>query len=836
MSMFQNYLKVALRSLRKHPGSSFINVTGLAIGMACCLAVLFFVREETRYDAYHELGDRIYRVSTRSTTLSTGEGEDGATSSILWGPTLEREQPGIETYARFVEATENNPYEVQRGERRFEETEILFADPSVFDLFSWPLVAGDANTALAEPNQIVLTASTARKYFGDADPLGQTLTVDPKMRGDDGQLTGETLDMEVTGIVADVPHRSHFRFDFLISMPTFARFLGGDLETGAGLDGWFWRGLLAHTYVLLDEEADAAALDAQFPDFLTRHIGDATTSRGYRYDVSLQPLPEIYLDGQRSGQLAPVGDAGQIRLFAIVALFVLLIACINFTNLSTAHAAQRAREVGMRKAVGAQRGQLVGQFLGESVLLSGFALVLGVVLAWVALPVFYAYLGRDLAFAPDALGVMAVSVVGLALVVGLAAGGYPAFFLSKFRPARVLKGTGGAVRGGRLRQGLVVFQFALSTLLIIGTLTAFSQLQHMRTHSLGFDEERLLVLEPEVSLAVGAAYDAFRDELLRHPQIAAVTAASGTPGGALGGDIYNEFGTPAESGQLVYELRVDDDFAGTFGLDLVAGRLLSDAFTTDREGAEDEDGRRVVSAVVNETLVREFGWASPEDALGRQIVRDPNAMDFVATVVGVVRDFHVESLREPIQPFALVGLPSRNNVVVKLRAGALDETIAFVRATAEAFAPEAGFGYAFVDENFRALYEEDVRLGEVFGYVSALAVLIACLGLFGLAALTAEQRTKEIGVRKVLGASVGSIVGLLSRDFAVLVAIACVVAAPVGYVVTQHWLEDFAYRIGFEPGIYLGAAALAFAVAALTVSYHAFRAATADPVRSLRYE
>ena len=833
--MLTNYLKIAFRSLRKHPGSSFINITGLAVGMACCLMVLFFVREEVRYDAYHDRGDRLYRVSTNATLLSTGEADASARTSILWAPALERERPEVEAYARFVRATDDGPFEVWRGDRRFEETDVLFADPAVLELFSWPLLAGDAATALAEPNRIVLTASTARKYFGDEDPVGQTLAVDPKMRGEDGQLTGETFEMEVTGVMADVPHRSHFRFDFLVSMPTLARLLGGDLETGADLNSWYWRGLVAHTYLLLEESAEADALEASFPAFLERHLGDATRSRGYAYDLLLQPLPEIYLDGQLADQLAPVGDEDQLTLFAIVALFVLLIACINFMNLSTAHAALRAKEVGMRKAVGAQRRQLVAQFLGESVLLSGLALALGVALAWVALPIFYVYLGKELVVGPDAVGFMAASVAGLALVVGVAAGSYPALFLSRFRPASVLKGDVRGLGGKRLRKGLVVSQFALSTLLIVGTLTVFYQLQHMRAHALGFDQERLLVLESEVSLALGGEYEAFRNELLHHPQIAGVTAASGTPGGALGGDIYNEQGTPAESGQGIYELRVDAHFDEVFGFDLLTGRLLSEERATDA-GVENEDGRPVVSAVVNESLVRSFGWASPEDALGRQIIRDPNAVDLVATVVGVVRDFHVEALREPIPPFVLLGMPSRNHVVVKLRPGTLEEPLAFVQATAQRFAPEAPFSYSFVDENFRALYEEEARLGEVFGYVSALAILIACMGLFGLAAFTAERRRKEIGVRKVLGASVPALVTRLSTDFLKLVLVAFAVAAPVAYFLMDRWLEGYAYRIEIGMGLLALAGALVLLIALLTVSYHALRTATADPVKSLRSE
>ncbi|MEM1126929.1 MAG: ABC transporter permease [Bacteroidota bacterium] len=830
-----NYITVAFRHLRRKKGYTVINVFGLAVGMACCLAVAFFVRDEVRYDTYHDLGDRIYRLSTDATLLATNEVSPSALSSILWGPALLRDYPDIQAHARFVPATTNGPFELIRGERRFEETNLIFADPAALELFSWPLLAGDPATALVEPNSLVLTASMAAKYFGEADPVGQILTVDPKLRGPDGQLTGQVIEAQVTGVMDDVPHRSHFTFDALVSMATFAPFIGGDVETGAGVDPWHWRGRIAHTYLLLDEQADVAALEGEFPAFLEQYVGDATRSRGYNYTLLLQPLPEIYLGGQRGGQLAPVGDEGQLVLFSFVALFVLLIACVNFINLSTAYASRRAKEVGMRKVIGARPRQLMGQFLSEAVLLSGLAVGLGLALTLGALPALYGFIGREFVLGSDAVAVIGLSVVGITLLVGLLAGSYPAFVLSAFRPIRVLKGVGERVRGQRLRKGLVVGQFALSTLFIVATVTTFYQLQHMRSHALGFDAERLLVLEADLSQSIGEGYDAFRTELLRHPQVADVTAASGTPGRSFGGELYNERGASAESGQAVYELSVEPTFGSVFGLDLVAGRFPSESIATD-VGFVNDDGQWVTSLVINETLVRRFGWASPEEAVGKEIVRDPNAVDLIGVVVGVVRDFHVESLREPIQPFVLLTASSRNHIVVKLAPGAVDEPLAFVQAAAQRFAPAAPFGYTFVDDNFQALYEEETRIGRVFGYVSALAVLIACMGLFGLAAFTTDRRTKEIGVRKVLGASVPGIVGLLSKEFLSLVAVAFVLGALPAYYVVQRGLADFAYRVDLGVEVFLLTALLLLTTAVLAVSVQSVKAALANPIKSLRYE
>ncbi len=836
--MWKNYLKIALRSLRKHKGTSFINVSGLAIGMACCLIVLVFVRDETAYDRYHERQDQLYRLSIKGITISSGQDRLTATSPILWGPALQRDYPEVVDYARFVSlASADNPWKLRYEDQEFDEQHILYADPSALDLFNWPVLRGNTETMLVEPRSIVLTEAMATKYFGTEDPIGKPLTLDPRLRDREGNLTGATFDYTVTGILQDIPRRSHFTFDFLLPSSGLNSIYGGDITTGGDIDSWFWRGRVAHTYLLLQEGADPAALEAKFDAFQDQYVGDATRSRGYYYEPFLQRIDKIYLDGNMGGQLQPVGDVNNVYMFSIIAVFILIIACINFMNLATARSTGRAKEVGMRKVVGAYRKQIVTQFLGESVLISLIAFVLALGLAWLLLPVFYSYLNKDFVLDYAGEATFLLSLLGVGLFVGIFAGSYPAFFLSRFKPVVVLKGLlGRRAKGAVLRKGLVTFQFAITAFLIIATLTVFKQLDFMRSYQLGFDQERVLVIPPTVARSMMPQYEAFREELLASPLIADVTASSGVPGESRRGDIYVAQGGPPDDGFGLGEVFADYNTMDLFGLDLVAGRGFSRDIGTDA-GLRDENGRfREVTGILTEEAVRQFGWASPEEALGKQIVRDPRAVDWTVTIVGVVKDFHVQSLHQPIAPVALILYEEFGYISVKLQPGDLQEAVAFIEEKAQPFMAETSFAYTFLDEAFNAQYQEEERLGEVFSYIAFLAIFIACLGLFGLAAYTAEQRTKEIGIRKVLGASLGNIVVLLSRSFAVLVLVAFVIAVPLAYYATDFWLQDYPYRIEISWVIFLIAGSLSLAIALVTVSYQAIKAALTNPVDSLRYE
>lgn len=833
--MFRHYFKISFRQLLKQRFYALINIFGLAIGLACGIVVLLFVYDESSYDAYHHDTDRLYRLSIQGVEMSSGNESLSATTPILWGPALQKDYPEVENYARFVRLTSpEDPWELKVGENAFMESDILYADPSALELFNWPLIQGDKKAVLAEPRSVVLTEAMAHKYFGDENPVGKTILLDPRRRDRDGKLTGETFEHTVTGVLESIPRRSHFNFDFLLPSRDLNGIYGGDVTSGADLDSWFWRGRVGYTYLKLQPGTRPEALQTKFDGFLDQYLGDATTSRGYYYVPFLQSVKEIYLDGNMEAQLQPVGDTTYLYMFSIIALFVLIIACINFMNLSTARSAIRAKEVGLRKVVGAQRGQLISQFLSESVLISLVAFLLAVVLARLLLPVFYGYLNKEWVIDYGRELPILLSLLLIGIGVGIFSGSYPAFVLSRFRPAQVLRGWLPNSAGSALvRKGLVVFQFVISAFLIIATLTVFRQLNFMRNHELGFDQERVLVLPPEVARPLSSQYDALKGELTANPKITDITMASGVPGQGVGGDLYDEKGAAPETAFGLGELFVDYNFVDLFDLEIVEGRNFRQEQGTDKP-VRDENGRiREVKAVINEEAMRKFGWSSPEEAIGKQIIRDPNAGDWTATVIGVMKDFHISSLQAPIAPVSLVLVPSYSHLVIKLQAGDPAPVISEVEEVVRRLAPEATFSYSFLDESFREQYEAEQRLGEVFSYISFLAIFIACLGLLGLAAFTTNRRIKEIGIRKTLGASVSSIVALLSRDFIRLVIIAVILAVPLSIWATEKWLELFAYRISSNAVTYVLAGIIAVAIALLTISFQTVRAARSNPVQSL---
>ncbi len=835
--MFKNYLKIAFRNLLRHKAYSLINLTGFAVGMACCIVVLLFVQDEVQYDTYHERGDRIYRISNRAVLMSTGEEDIVADSPFLWGPAMKQEYPEVADYVRFSSITSpNDPWEVRHGEATFSESRLLYADPSVFGIFSWPLRQGNAETALAQPKSIVLSESMARKYFGQENPVGKILIVDPKRRDRSGRLTHETLDYKVTGVMKDIPRRSHFTADFLLSFVDLNDVYGEDVTTGNVLNLGWWRWRMTYTYLLLKEGAEPVTLAAKLPDFLERHVHEASKARGFYYNAFLQPLPEIYLGGNFGGQLAPVGDQNKIYMFSLVAFFILCIGCINFTNLSTARATRRAKEVGMRKVVGAEGRQLIKQFLGESMLISFIALLLALGLVEIILPFFYQYLGKTFVRETADIIPLVLGIAGIGLFAGLLAGSYPAFLLSRFKPVTMLRADAGSTKGQRLRKGLVVFQFAISVFLIVATLTVYKQLSFMRNYQLGFDQEQVMVLPPTLGRALMPDYQAFKNELKKQTGVVDVIAASALPGFGGGGDVYGEAGAPGEQAKGIAECWVEYNFIEMFGLEVIAGRNFSREMTTDA-GVRDENGRLIdLALIINEEAVKAFGWESPEAALGKRLVRDPKAKDFIGTIIGVVKDFHFQSLRQPIAPLVMSVLPDYGFIAVKAHANNLPETIAAIRQTVERFAPGVAFEMSFLDENFAGLYQAEQKMSEIFGYISSLAIFIACLGLFGLASFTVERRTKEIGVRKVLGASATGIAGLLSKDFVKLVLAANLIAWPIAYFAMNKWLQDFAYRINIGRWVFALAGGIALIIALLTVSTQAIKAALANPIEALRYE
>ncbi len=799
--MLRNYLLVALRSILRQRGYAAINVFGLAAGMACCILIALFVRDELAYDRFHEHADRIVRVA--GNMAAPGVAPDRtARASRPMAATLRERYPEVEALAQLAPV---EPMFRIDGER-IRGYEGFFADPEFFDIFTFPLAAGDPATALSEPFTAVLTETTARRLFGSTDALGQTFVVQ------------DTVTMRITGIARDVPRNSHLDFAFLFSFAT------RDAVQPPLTEG-DWLLLDRFAYILLREGTDATAFEAAITDLPMVEFGSVLEAYGFNLGIELEPLSRIYLHSTRMAQIGPVSDARRVTVFAAIALFVLLIACVNYMNLATARSLQRAREVGVRKTLGAGRGPLVGQFLGESVLTVALALVAALVLVLGAMPWFNEVAGKSLGMAALLGPVNLALLVGLVVAVGFGAGSYPAVMLSRFDPVQVLKGDfHTSPRGTRLRQGLVVVQFAVSVALIAGTLVVLEQHRFMRDRDLGFDRERLVVLDARAVPAPERVRraDAIREAMLSLPGVSAASASASTPGKPLPLLLTTAEGLPEGDSRRMNFVYADQDYAETYGLRLVAGRLPSREFETDAAEA----------ALLNESAVVGLGW-SPEDALGRWVQMGGNQR----TVVGVVQDYHHRSLHSPVEPMVVMTVPqAQHQLTLRLEPGALPSALDDVRAAWEALFPGTPMEYAFVDETFDGQYQAEARLTAIVGMFAGLAILIACLGLFGLAAYMTTQRRKEIGVRKVLGASTTGVVVLLSRRFAALVALGFLLGAPLAYVALERFLTDFPYRITLGPALFVAAGVLALLIALVTVSGQAIRAAHADPVRSLRAE
>ena len=788
--MLRNYLKIALRNLRRQKGYAFINIAGLAVGIACCLLIVLHVYDELSYDRYHEHADRIYRL-----TIQAGIFGEMPVAPAPTAPALSEHYPEVERFTRMYRRSEV----LRQEEEYMSEERFFYADSSVFEVFTYPLLSGNPRTALREPNTVVLTASTARRYFGDEEALGRSI------------LLRDGTPLRVTGIAADLPSNTHLHFDFLASFASLDHNAGE-----ASANPWRYQGF---TYLLLTSPEASASLQAKLDTLTSGEWQEVARVVGWGaegFSFGLQPLTSIHLHSHTDTEVEPTGDIRYLYLFSAVAAFVLLIACINYMNLATARSLQRTREVGVRKVLGAQREQLVRQFLSESFLLTLLALILAIVCVEALLPVYNWLTGKEMGLDLWQRPEMLVGLALVVLIVGLGAGAYPALFLSHFRPALVLKG-GVATKGGtRVRRALVTFQFAVSVALMAGTLVIQRQLDYIQTKHLGFDTEQILLLPVKGTLE--QKKDAFKQELLALPGVQHVSISSGSPNLA--------WGITHEHDGIEYPLRgihVDADYLDAMGMELAAGRDFDPALASDS-----------ASFIVNETAARLLGL---EDKVG-EILETPiyNSND---RLIGIVSDFHIASLREPIGP-AFLRLASAPDfmqaLVVRLEPNRIPETLQDISGVWRRFAPDFPFDYDFLDEMLREQYEAEKRLAITLGAFALVAILVACLGLFGLAAFTAESRTKEIGIRKVLGASIGSIVALLSKEFARLVILAALVTVPIVYLAMNRWLEDFAYRIEIGPGIFLLAGAAALLIALATVSYQAIKAALSDPVKSLRYE
>ena len=805
-AMLRNYFKVGYRNLLKQKAYSVINIFGLGLGIACCLLIVLFVHDELSYDNYHEKRDRIYRLTHGERPL---EGERGSSQAHwVWGnapvgAALKEDFPEVE---KIVQFSGRSDILLTNGERAYQEGGVLYADSTVFDVFSWKLIEGNPKTALAAPYSIVLTRSTARKYFGNEDPLGKML------KGSESAGRADAGDYTVTGIMEDIPLNSHFRFNALLSMSTFRK------SRPDVFDAWGYVDF--YTYFLVNDHFNVEAFNAKVPEFLKRRLSDPND----RYTIHIEPMKDMYLRSAAERQPGETGSLSNIYVFSIIGIFILIIGIINFMNLATARSLERGKEVGIRKSIGAVRGSLISQFLGESFAIVLLAALVAVLMVTLALPYMADFTGKQLSI-DGLLTWKELIVFFLALIgVGLLAGSYPSLVLSGFNPVSMLKGGAKMSGGGILRKVLVVFQFSLSVALISGTIVVYYQMSHLLNKQLGFDKEQMLVVDYNYDNIVNSRSELLRTELQKLPSVSSVAFSRSVPGSYYphaGTEIETPDGELKGMGQPIFQVGLD--FVSHFGLELVAGRTYSREHPTDSMQA----------LIVNEAAARQYGYANPADIVGKKFSQWGRS----GLVIGVVKDFNFASLHRNIEPLTLpFEAYASRYVTIKIKPTDLQRTVQQVGEVWKRVVPHRPYLYSFLDDDFNRQYTSDFMFRRLFTTFACLAIFIACLGLLGLATYMAQQRTKEIGIRKVLGADVRSIVALLSRDFIMLVLIAILIASPVAWYAMNQWLQGFAYRISIQPWVFLLAGAIAVVIALLTIGYQSVKSALVNPASSLKSE
>ncbi len=789
ISMFGNYMKIALRNLRKNRTHSVLNVSGLTVGLAAFILIALYVQHELSFDQYHENADRMYRVVRENRTFTPPP----------LGPALKEKLPEVEAAARIIRSTD---FLVSYGQENFLEEEFFWAEGEMFKIFSIPFLKGDSETALEDPAAILLSQRTAEKYFGDEDPMGKVLAVNG----------GSSF--VVSGVFENMPDNSHLRMDVVVPYVTYFRIYGNDITS--------WMSNYCYTYTLLQEGTDPAAFESKIHLVIERPLFEqAGIKEPFPTLYEIQPVTGIHLHSHRLQEISVNNDIKYVLLFSSVAFLILLIACVNYMNLATARSIRRGKEVGMRKVVGARRGQLILQFLGESLATALLAMGLSLILIKFALPAFNHLVERELSFNPVANPQLFFGLVLIVLFVGLFAGSYPALSVSGFKPITMLsRSFSRSAKGSALRNVLVLVQFSISIILIVCTLTVRSQLDFVKKADMGYNREQIITL-PVRDRSVRQNIEAIRTELLRNPGIAAVSAAHRLPNDIDTFTSRDWTGRNPDEPITIYYNMADSDYVGLFGLEIVDGRNFSKEFSSDPGGA----------FLVNETAVKVAEWDS---VIGRKMSHLGGPP---GTIVGVLKDFHLHSLHRPIEPLYVYYNPgSFSQLAIKIKAADIPATLNYVEGVMKRFSPSYLFNFSFFDEVFERAYLTEQRMGNIFSSFAVLAIIIACLGLFGLAAFAAEQRTKEIGIRKVLGASVSMIILLLSREFVRWVLLANVIAWPIAYLAMNRWLQNFAYRTHIEIMVFLISGGAALLIATLTVSYQAVKSAQADPVGSLRHE
>ncbi len=802
--MFRNYFKVAIRNIIHQKGYSFINIFGLATGVASCILIMVWVQNELSYDSFHLKADRIYRLYGDLTL-----GGNLRSQPIVGAPVAPALQQALPEVENTVRMSPFNSITAKYGEKEFRENNIYYADNSIFEVFTLPLIIGNPSTALTTRYSIVLTEKIAYKYFGEENPLGKSL------RFSDGRV------YTVTGVMKDVPHNSHFTFDILCSYETWI--IWNEQEANS----WGW--MEQATYLLTTPGIDFKTLEKKFEPIVYENLGAKIKQVGATFRIGLQPLSKIHLFSNFEDDTAKIGNIMYVYLFSGVALFILFIACINFVNLSTARYSNRALEVGLRKTLGASRNSLIRQFLGETIVVTFFAVILGYLFALILLPVLKSLTGQELSYwwlvQPLFLFALILSVLG----IGVFAGAYPAIFLSSFQPVKTLKGH--LKRGAAssvFRRILVIGQFSISIALIAGTLIIYDQLQFVRNKHLGFNKDQVLTLQYPNNYQ-NWSVNSLRQELTSIPGVMNVGFSSNVPGAGFDMRNFRPEGRTDDESILMQQLDIEPNLLPTLGIEIIKGRNFSTTIPTDP----------LEAVLINETTAKQLGWNDP---VGKSIfIRgsgpDGKPTNIQKTIIGVVKDFHTLSLHKKIEPLTIFHNQSGFSVIViKLSAGTISETVSKLRKKWESLFPDQPFNYAFLDESFDNLYKSEEQMNKIFTSFSFIAIIISCLGLFGLAAYMTEKRTKEVGIRKVVGASVLGILLLLSKEFTRWVLIANVIAWPVAYYFMNKWLQSFAYHVDINVGIFVLSGLIALFIAWITVSYQSFKIACLNPVDSLRYE
>ncbi|MGF7073157.1 ABC transporter permease [Mucilaginibacter sp. 3215] len=806
--MFRNYLKTAFRTLRKNVGFTVINILGLALGLATCLMIVLYVADELSYDRFNEKANRTYRVNE-----DLKFGNNNVLYAVAMPPlaqALKTDLPEVEEATRLKAA---GGFHVKKGNESILEYGTVFADPSVFNVFTLPMINGSPAAALKEPNTVVITEATAKKYFNSTNVVGKTLAID------NNQL------LKITGVIKDLPKQSHFHFDFFISMASWP-----DSRSPEWLRSDY------NTYVVLKPGTDCKLFEKKLTALLKKYsegqmqtalhvnIADFEKSGSY-FRLNLTPLTDIHLHSNRTGELSSNSSAQYVYIFSAIAIFILLIAGINFMNLSTARSASRAREVGVRKVLGSPRKYLIAQFLTESVLVTLAAAVIAFFAVLLLLPLFNQVSGKELVVGAQTLAWLLPALLLIVLVVGFAAGSYPAFFLSAFQPINVLSGKlAGGFKGSWLRSVLVVFQFSISIFLIIGTIVIYNQLNYIQTKNLGYNRNQVLVINNAFEL--GSHAKTFKNEVKQLQGVVNATLTGYLPTGKNRGTsiFYKEAAADQKTALFPQSWRVDADYINTLGMKISAGRDFSAGMPTDSTGL-----------VINETAAKFLGFTNPVNNILYRNMDGNRDHVKVYHIIGVVKDFNFNSLRENISPMIFLMDEDSGNLSIRVNTANLPALIDQIKSKWQDMT-QAQFSYSFMDQDFDANYRTEQRTGTISIIFTVLAISIACLGLFGLAAYAAEQRTKEIGIRKVLGASVSAIVNTLSKDFIKLVLISIAITTPLAWYLMNKWLQDFAYRISIQWWVLVLAGAGAMLIAIVTVSFQSIKAALANPVNSLKNE